>query len=564
MMTPLPPQADDSRSLTSLRGILFRCTIRGGHATLAIIPSATSSSLVDDKEEEDSLVMIVVQMGGGQWNNHKESFAGSNDVGSCSSSSEQFASNIVEMRSNIRRMCKLGNELEFIGTFTNPSNNNGVDETASTSTDNKKDWTTWRKFTVNYNLQSLHSNIKVSSVGKWDAAKCQRVRCKFFNDSSKQKQQQPAKKKRREDAVGGADENNQQHSSTKGKQKRMQGEILADFVLWMLSTIIHDNGDGDDNMDQAARNNEWISAQIGLKKLPTDQNYAFVDRWKPLHPSLASDYHDASVKQSRNKLVAEWLGNNIINQSKINSNQDEKANPHSFALGGILDAAGGAGHVSLALSLRGIHSTVVDPRPTIGKLPGRDRKAFKKSKSKVSFSTYRAWFGSKPKGVDTIYREGRTSLETFLPDSERGEHNPLGVDDDGQQLPICSMDSNDKLLPHCAAIVALHPDEATGVIVETAVQNKIPFGEICFCYFSCLEVCVIISFVFIVITHNSSSVVLPCCVFSRLFPERKRRQGGLVSTYYELIDWLIGLHPAICVTTLPFEGANIAIWATFQ
>eukprot|EP00986_Skeletonema_menzelii_P021255 scaffold33758_cov234-Skeletonema_menzelii.AAC.1 len=96
------------------------------------------------------------------------------------------------------------------------------------------------------------------------------------------------------------------------------------------------------------------------------------------------------------------------------------------------------------------------------------------------------------------------------------------------------MDSNDKLLPHCAAIVALHPDEATGVIVETAVQNKIPF------------------------------VVLPCCVFSRLFPERKRRQGGSVSTYYELIDWLIGLHPAICVTTLPFEGANIAIWATFQ
>eukprot|EP00984_Skeletonema_dohrnii_P007508 scaffold2731_cov154-Skeletonema_dohrnii-CCMP3373.AAC.1 len=89
------------------------------------------------------------------------------------------------------------------------------------------------------------------------------------------------------------------------------------------------------------------------------------------------------------------------------------------------------------------------------------------------------------------------------------------------------MDSKDKMLPNCTAIVALHPDEATGVIVQTAVQNKIPFGEM-------------------------------------LFPERKSRQGGLVSTYYELIDWLVDLHPAIRVTTLPFEGANIAVWATFQ
>jgi hypothetical protein len=258
--------------------------------------------------------------------------------------------------------------------------------------------------------------------------------------------------------------------------------MLADFVLWMLSTI-YDNDNVDQATEKTTNNNEWVSEEIGLKKLPTDQHYMFIDRWKPLHPSLASS-SEASVVQSRNELVAERLRNNIINQSSDdNNNQDEKTNPQSFALGGILDAAGGAGHVSLALSLRGIQSTVVDPRPTIGKLPGRDRKVLKKSKSKVPFSTYRAWFGSKPKGVDTIYREGRTSLETFLPESERSEHNPLGVDDDGQQLPICSMDSNDKLLPNCAAIVALHPDEATGVIVQTAVQNKIPFGEIR--YISC-------------------------------------------------------------------------------
>ena len=100
------------------------------------------------------------------------------------------------------------------------------------------------------------------------------------------------------------------------------------------------------------------------------------------------------------------------------------------------------------------------------------------------------------------------------------------------------MGREDSLLPNCNAIVALHPDEATGVIVETAVENEIPF------------------------------VVVPCCVFSRLFPERiklsKEGENNIVSTYFELIDWLVNKHPAIKVTRLPFKGANLAIWATFD
>jgi hypothetical protein len=37
------------------------------------------------------------------------------------------------------------------------------------------------------------------------------------------------------------------------------------------------------------------------------------------------------------------------------------------------------------------------------------------------------------------------------------------------------MHSEDELLANCTAIVALHPDEATGIIVETAVKHRIPF-----------------------------------------------------------------------------------------
>lgn len=107
------------------------------------------------------------------------------------------------------------------------------------------------------------------------------------------------------------------------------------------------------------------------------------------------------------------------------------------------------------------------------------------------------------------------------------------------------MCSEDNLLPNCMAIVALHPNEATGSIITLAMENKIPF------------------------------MVVTCCVFSRLFPECIKPLVGVghrsaagnnavVSTYYDLLDWIVAKHPAIKVTCLPFEGANIAVWSSFK
>jgi hypothetical protein len=42
------------------------------------------------------------------------------------------------------------------------------------------------------------------------------------------------------------------------------------------------------------------------------------------------------------------------------------------------------------------------------------------------------------------------------------------------------------------------------------------------------------------------------------------KEGDVVSTYYDLIDWLVAKDPAIHVTRLPFDGANLAVWATFR
>mmetsp|Transcript_21557 Transcript_21557/g.24559 ORF Transcript_21557/g.24559 Transcript_21557/m.24559 type:complete len:245 (-) Transcript_21557:16-750(-) len=194
---------------------------------------------------------------------------------------------------------------------------------------------------------------------------------------------------------------------------------------------------------------------------------------------------------------------------------------------GVIDAAGGSGHVSMALGLAGVKSTVVDPRENVGKLPGRDRKIWRNailSRNLVvstsdgiplcqpiePYKTLRAWFGSEPDGVDKTFRH---------PDQEK--------------IEVCTEEH--ELLESCSAIVALHPDEATDTIVDVAVQNRIPF------------------------------IVIPCCVFSRLFPNRRKPNSTEpVCTYDDLIEYLMGKHVSIQKTVLPFVGSNIALWSTFS
>lgn len=191
---------------------------------------------------------------------------------------------------------------------------------------------------------------------------------------------------------------------------------------------------------------------------------------------------------------------------------------------GVLDVAGGAGHLSMALGMAGIRSTVIDPRASVGLLNKKDRKLFRKALSKSQklvtsgeyclpvqdFQKCRAWFGQPISGVDHSFRhpdDNPEDIQALLPDHH--------------------------LLKNCTAIVALHPDEATETIVDTAVANRIPF------------------------------CVVPCCVFCRLYPHR-RNNGNLVSTYDDLLDYLQAKDPSIRRSLLPFYGKNIVLWSTFS
>jgi hypothetical protein len=210
---------------------------------------------------------------------------------------------------------------------------------------------------------------------------------------------------------------------------------------------------------------------------------------------------------------------------------------------GVLDVAGGSGLLSMALGF-----AVIDPRENVGRLPSRDRKAFKQAirlrgtdddKSNaadaridvfdsaakhrnaitsldklfycqpvVQFDALRAWFGVPPVDVDTSFRH---------PDHD--------------SLPVCNQDHD--LLAQCRAIVALHPDEATDAIVDTAVSQRKPF------------------------------LIVPCCVFFRFFVNRRKPNQGPVSTHEDLVEYLMAKDPSIQKTTLPFEGKNVVLWSVF-
>ncbi len=75
-------------------------------------------------------------------------------------------------------------------------------------------------------------------------------------------------------------------------------------------------------------------------------------------------------------------------------------------------------------------------------------------------------------------------------------------------------------------LVGMHPDEATELIVDYALQKRIPFA------------------------------VVPCCVFASLFPSRRLANGQPVTTYEELVAYLLEKDVRIRTAFLNVHGRN--------
>ena len=384
----------------------------------------------------------------------------------------------TSIRSYIRRTLQLGHELTFIGGnwLSETNNNNNNNQSTTTTTTTEKTTKRWEMIwnTRNNNTNNIHCSLE----RKWELTKCQNIRSIYYptweinpppikilqpkiknsNDSSSS-----SMKQRKQKAYQG------QTGHGGGIGKRQQGHVLAEFLLYIIHSTTTTTTTTDDKSN--------IS-------------------------TFHTDHHNCTMEKKRQASI------DYLCQGR-----------------GILDIAGGSGHVSMAFSLLRIPSTIIDPRMNVGKLPQRDRKIYKRhiinqKNAVIPYSTYRAWFGTKPPGVDASFRE-----QTSAANNQESSSLPI-------ICPPCSSNNSqdDGMMMEASAVVALHPDEATESIVDVCVQYEKPF------------------------------VIVPCCVFSRLFPHRSH-----ITTYHQFIDYLQSKHPTIQKTNLEnFQGANVALWSTFS
>lgn len=86
----------------------------------------------------------------------------------------------------------------------------------------------------------------------------------------------------------------------------------------------------------------------------------------------------------------------------------------------------------------------------------------------------------------------------------------------------------------CSCLVGMHPDQATEFIVDLALALNKPFA------------------------------VVPCCVYSNLFPKRVGPTGSPIRSYDDFCDFLQAKDPSIKRATLAFDGRNTVLFRAVQ
>jgi hypothetical protein len=513
--TDEPKDSDrDSYSRDRMRGIIFGRSVRSSYCCLHVArflqvkePSNDNDNNdEDDEDEEDNLEPIMIRL-------HFQN------------------NNYVALRSYCRRMCKLGDLLELRGTWKQPIENESI----------QTDWQSPRLVVNLTSLKQAQAVLKIITIRYWTMPKCQSWQNEYLSISPWQgrggregggvvvdvndnnnNEDRPASTTSATTTSATTTSATTTSASAAAKTtsttpalghggalgKRTQGDYVTNFLIHMIMNMNTPSVSVSD--ETTTTTTLTMSTSTACAATATDPS-----TWATLDPrtTLPKDNHNKNANLYSYRRAIE-----ILNAGT-----------------GVVDAAGGSGHVSMALGMAGIHSTVVDPRESVGKLPGRDRKIWNRairsqppsipsfstaslesipfcqpvSVSVVQYDTMRAWFGAPPVGVDESFRH-----------------------QDKEELPVCAVDH--ALLSTCSAIIALHPDEATDAIVDTAVALRIPF------------------------------VIVPCCVFFRLFPHRRKPNSrDPVSSYEDLLEYLMAKDETIQRTDLPFAGSNTVLWSRF-
>lgn len=181
---------------------------------------------------------------------------------------------------------------------------------------------------------------------------------------------------------------------------------------------------------------------------------------------------------------------------------------------GCVDIAGGRGDLGFELSVkRGLPCTVVDPRCGGEELQPSAWIDWQLSR------TQRQWLEQNRQGV-----KGIEQCKAIVAASPLRRCNAVLKEDWREDR-----ERWEKVVQGGKLIIAMHPDEATGGAVDLACAFGLPFA------------------------------VVPCCVFSDLFPFRVFSDGRRVRTHEELVEWL-RLRSQGQVEFLGFRGKNVVVF----
>jgi hypothetical protein len=217
----------------------------------------------------------------------------------------------------------------------------------------------------------------------------------------------------------------------------------------------------------------------------------------------------------------------------------------------VLDVGGGKGDFSFEMCVRfGIASTLIDCRDRVVKLSSMQRRRMKRicksraSKTSDMEAVHESAYSDHSDDRDPLMQWLRSKADLSFDDDlvmlERVQaslvdNKLLPFDYRHMSFPIHFCGSCDsgllELISGASAIVGIHADQITESIIDHALLFDKPFA------------------------------VIPCCLFSCLFPPRFLKGGSIVvSSYEDFIQYLLEKDRTICKTVLPFEGRNIVLY----
>ncbi|KAK3288946.1 hypothetical protein CYMTET_3596 [Cymbomonas tetramitiformis] len=240
------------------------------------------------------------------------------------------------------------------------------------------------------------------------------------------------------------------------------------------------------------------------------------------------DPHNAQNKRAKSandRIFADWIVDTFGREA--------------LARGGVADIAGGKGLLSFELHVRhGIACTLVEPRPcymtnhwlakyramrrvgAVRSPKSAEHQAWQRAEQWMSVTSQEesAGPGAEPRLFAAKLPAPRAEDQVAAFRHARAEFG-------GHQGDMTAV-----AVAECAVLIGMHPDEVTEAIVDAALRLDKPFA------------------------------VVPCCVFTSLFPERRLHDGGPVKTYTDLVTYLKQKDPSIQIDYLPFKGRNRVLY----